>query len=89
MDDSAHLTFEAAFAQLEETLAQLETDSLPLERAITLYQRGGELARHCQSLLDAAEQRLEVLESATSEEPNAGQVPPELPLDIDTDDSPY
>ena len=82
MNDIAHLTFEAAFTQLEDTLTQLEADSLPLERAIALYQRGGELARHCQSLLDAAEQRLEVLESAPSEEPAIEQAQP----DIDTDD---
>lgn len=61
------LTFEAAFAELEETLAQLEADSLPLERAISLYKRGSELARHCQSLLDAAEQRLEILENPNTE----------------------
>lgn len=63
-----HLSFEAAFAELEETLALLESESLPLERALSLYKRGSELAKYCQSLLDDAEQRLEILEQENTEE---------------------
>lgn len=62
------LTFEAAFAELEETLALLESESLPLERALSLYKRGSELAKYCQSLLDDAEQRLEILEQENTVE---------------------
>ena len=62
MDATEPLSFEAAFTKLEETLALLETESLPLEQAISLYQRGSELAKYCQALLDTAEQRLEILE---------------------------
>lgn len=62
MDEINQLSFEAAFSQLEKTLAQLESDALPLERALALYQRGGKLAQRCQSLLDEAEQRLEILD---------------------------
>ncbi|MCY3835187.1 MAG: exodeoxyribonuclease VII small subunit [Anaerolineaceae bacterium] len=62
MQSEPALSFEAAFAELESTLAQLESDSLPLEQALAMYQRGSQLAQYCQSLLDSAEQRLEVLE---------------------------
>ena len=68
MRSTEPLSFEAAFTELEETLVLLESESLPLERALSLYKRGSELAKYCQSLLDEAEQRLEILEQENTEE---------------------
>ena len=61
MDNIDQFSFEEALLELEKTLEQLEQESLTLECALALYQRGGQLAKHCQSLLDAADQRLEIL----------------------------
>ena len=55
---NAELSFESAFAELEEIVQQLEKGELSLEGAITLYERGQALARQCQTRLDQAELRV-------------------------------
>lgn len=52
------LTFDAALAELEQTVAALETGGLPLERTIELYERGVTLQRRCEQLLGDAELRV-------------------------------
>lgn len=54
----AALTYEAAFAQLETILQALESDELPLEESLALYEQGVALLARCNGLLDAAELRV-------------------------------
>ena len=54
--------FETALAQLEALVSQMENGSLPLDQSIAAYQKGVELARICQKLLDSAEQQVKVLQ---------------------------
>jgi len=54
--------FEGALAQLEALVSQMESGSLPLDQSLAAYQKGVELARICQRLLDAAEQQVKVLQ---------------------------
>ncbi len=56
------LTFEQAFAELEESVRQLERGDLPLEESLALYERGQELAAYCAKLLDEAELKIERVE---------------------------
>jgi exodeoxyribonuclease VII small subunit len=56
------LTFEQAFAELEELVAQLERGDLPLEEALVRFERGQALADHCNELLERAELKLRKLE---------------------------
>ncbi|MDQ7989355.1 MAG: exodeoxyribonuclease VII small subunit [Candidatus Dactylopiibacterium sp.] len=56
------LSFENAVAELEAIVDAMEHADLPLEEALSRYQRGVELLRHCQRTLGAAEQRIRVLE---------------------------
>lgn len=56
-------TYEARFARLQQLVTQLEAGELPLDRAITLYEEGVHLAAECQALLDAAELRVQQLQS--------------------------
>jgi exodeoxyribonuclease VII small subunit len=66
-DDLANLTdltFEDAYAQLEEIAAQLESGDLSLDESVALYERGQALARHCSDLLDAAELRIRQINDA-------------------------
>jgi exodeoxyribonuclease VII small subunit len=58
MSDIHALSFEAAFAELETIIGQLESGALTLEDSITLYERGRQLTDHCQALLDKAELRI-------------------------------
>jgi exodeoxyribonuclease VII small subunit len=55
------LSFEEAYGQLEEVVAKLESGEMTLEESVSLFERGKELAAHCQSLLDKAELRVKKL----------------------------
>lgn len=57
--DIAGLTFEAALAELEKIVGQLESGQAPLEQSIELYERGAALKAHCEARLEAARLRVE------------------------------
>ena len=54
----AELSFEAALAELERVVAQLESGNVALDASLALYERGAGLRRHCEDLLKAAEARV-------------------------------
>ena len=53
--------FEAALAELEKLVSQMESGEQSLEDALKCFQRGIELTRVCQQGLKEAEQRVEQL----------------------------
>ena len=57
----AELTFEQAFAQLEEIVAKLESAELSLDESLALFERGQALSAQCAKLLDAAELKVKQL----------------------------
>jgi exodeoxyribonuclease VII small subunit len=59
-DDKA-LGFEQALAELEGLVERLEHGDLPLDEALKAFERGVALTRQCQSSLQAAQQKVEVL----------------------------
>ena len=58
------LTFEQAFAELEEAVRKLESGDLPLDESLALFERGQALAAYCGKLLDEAELKVEQVEDA-------------------------
>ncbi len=58
---AAKLTFEAAYAELEDLVLKLDSGDLPLEESVALFERGRKLAVYCQGLLDNAELRVNQL----------------------------
>ena len=58
-DDVKTLSFEAALQQLEEIVGKLESGRAPLAESIAIYERGEALKQHCETLLKAAEARIE------------------------------
>ena len=58
-------TFEAALAELEQVVADMESDKLPLEESLAAYQRGAELLKQCRSRLEDAQQQVRILEDGT------------------------
>jgi exodeoxyribonuclease VII small subunit len=62
------LTYEQAFAELEASVAALETGQHPLDETLRLFERGQELVRHCASLLDQAELKIQRLNGETLED---------------------
>jgi exodeoxyribonuclease VII small subunit len=64
-------TFEDALAQLEDVVKRLEDDSVGLEEALKLFEKGVKLSRRCRSQLTEVESRVEQLlaEAAEGEKP--------------------
>lgn len=52
------IMFNDAMQQLEEIVRQLEQGDVPLEEALTLYQKGMELSKVCHDKLQNAEEQL-------------------------------
>ena len=61
MSDTTIKDFEAAIAELESIVKQLEEGDLALEQSLSLYERGVQLSRFCHERLEAAEKRIELL----------------------------
>ena len=53
--------FEKSLAELEALVERLESGELPLEEALKAFERGVSLTRECQSALEAAQARVEML----------------------------
>jgi len=56
------LSFEEAIDQLEEITRKLEGGALSLDESIQAYETGMQLKKHCQTMLERAEKKLEYLE---------------------------
>jgi exodeoxyribonuclease VII small subunit len=52
------LTFEAAYRELQQVVDQLESGELDLERTVALFERGSQLAKTCEQIVDAAQLRV-------------------------------
>ncbi len=62
MQTSDGVSFEKAMAELEDLVKQLEEGDMPLEESMDLFERGQRLAQHCNTLLDAAEIRVQQID---------------------------
>lgn len=59
--NSTEISFEQALEQLSKLVEKLESGELPLEDSVAAFEQGVKLSRRCETLLDQAEQRLQVL----------------------------
>jgi len=71
-------TFESALEELEQLVERLESGDLPLDEALSDFERGVKLTRECQQKLASAEQKVKILMEEN------GQVQ-ELPFDAEDD----
>ena len=55
-------SFEAALAELEKIVANMESGKLSLEQSLAAHKRGLELAQYCQNMLAQAQQQVKILE---------------------------
>jgi exodeoxyribonuclease VII small subunit len=55
--------FEAALAELEKVVAEMETGKLSLEDSLAAYRRGAELLQQCRVRLEDAQQQVRMLEN--------------------------
>ena len=75
--DIARMPFEAALAELEAIVDQLEKGAVALDESIRIYERGEALKRRCQELLDQAEARVNKIVLDSSGKPTTTE-----PLDV-------
>ncbi|MEY4295245.1 MAG: exodeoxyribonuclease small subunit [Pseudomonadota bacterium] len=66
-----HLSYEAASAELDELVHQMESAQLPLDELLTSYQRGAFLLQFCQAKLQVLEQQVSLIDQQ-----NGGQLKP-------------
>jgi exodeoxyribonuclease VII small subunit len=59
-------SFEVAYRELQQVVAQLEDGGLDLERAILLFERGNQLVQMCERIVDQAELRVTRLAAETA-----------------------
>jgi exodeoxyribonuclease VII small subunit len=70
------LNYEDALAELERIVNQLENDQLPLEKAMELFERGQNLVKRCEILLEQADLRLQTLNHPLKENVDDEEVDP-------------
>jgi exodeoxyribonuclease VII small subunit len=63
------LSYEQAYAELEEIVYSLEANQKTLEESIALFERGQALAKYCATLLEQAELKVQQL---SGQNPAAG-----------------
>ena len=54
----SEMTFEQAMSELEKIVIELERGDVPLEDSISLYEKGAELKKRCETKLKEAEQKV-------------------------------
>jgi exodeoxyribonuclease VII small subunit len=67
--------FEAAMAEIEQIVADMEAGKLSLEDSLAAYKRGAELLAFCRSKLEDAQQQVRVLEDGVLKDFSAGGEP--------------
>ncbi len=55
------MRFETALKELEKIVESLESQELPLDKALSTFEQGVKLSRYCARLLDEAEAKIKVL----------------------------
>ena len=68
-------TFEKALQQLEQIVAELESEDLPLEKALKKFEEGIQLSKFCSAKLDETERKIALLlqdEKDNASEDHAG-----------------
>ena len=63
MAEKKKLSLEAAMTRLEEIVAAMENDKLPLDKSLKLYEEGIGLVSLCSAELDAAKRKIQMLQS--------------------------
>ena len=61
--EEKELTIEQSFAEIEEILNKLESNEVTLEDSFLLYQSGMQQIKHCNDLMNAVEQKVQMLNS--------------------------
>lgn len=78
--------FEKAFQELETIVKRLESEELPLDESLQLFEQGIRLSRFCHQRLEEVEKKIELILSDARGEPRVE--PFESPDDQEDDEVP-
>jgi len=82
-DELSKLSFEESIRQLKEIVDKIEQGQIPLQDSLDQYEKGMSLIKHCRSILQKAEKRIEKIsrEQEAEEETAEEQTEPESSSD--------
>lgn len=63
------LSFEQSLSELEKIVRELESGSITLDNAITSYEKGSLLKKHCEQKLKEAKMKVEKISLSTDNTP--------------------
>lgn len=69
--------FEKSFQQLEKIVQRLESEELPLDESLQLFEEGIRLSRFCHSRLEEVEKKIELILADAKGEPRVEAFEPE------------
>ncbi|MDR2357025.1 MAG: exodeoxyribonuclease VII small subunit [Oscillospiraceae bacterium] len=72
----AENNFETSILRLEEIVRELERGDAPLDKSLALFEEGARLLRSAGMLLDAAEQKVTLLQKGADGEPEETEFDP-------------
>ena len=78
--------FERAFQELEEIVKRLESEELPLDESLQLFEKGIRLSRFCNQKLEEVEKKIELILADAKGQPVTEPFEPEEE-DAATEDS--
>jgi exodeoxyribonuclease VII small subunit len=59
MNNDSSNSFESKLARIDAIVKELESNQVPLDRAIELFKEGKELTRQCEALLKNAQEQVD------------------------------
>lgn len=62
MAEKKKMTFEKALARLDEIVRAMESGDAMLDKSLALFEEGVGLVKYCSEALDAAEQKVKILQ---------------------------
>lgn len=86
-------TFEEAMEGLEAIVEAMENEQLPLEELVAYYEKGSKLMARCESILESARERIELItlgpsdQSALANPAPLGDAASDIPASAAPDDS--
>lgn len=72
-------TFEQSLTELENLVTEVEQGKIPLEQSLTKYEQGMNLIKHCRTILESAEKRIELIAQQHTTAPPSDQSPDQPP----------
>ncbi len=76
-DDISKLNFEESIKRLKAIVDQIEQGEIPLQDSLEQYEQGMALIKHCRTILQTAEKRIEKISKGQSTEPEPTQGEPD------------